>query len=478
MSDELALLDATDQAALVARGELQPAELVEAGIRRVEARNPELNALIHFSFERARDEAGSRSGPFRGVPFAMKDIGGPDAGQPNHCGMRALRDAGFRESEDGYLTRRFKNAGLEILGRTNTPELALLPTTECEAYGPTRSPWDPARSAGGSSGGAASAVAAGLVPAAHASDGGGSIRGPASMCGLVGLKPTRGRNSFGPSVGERWSGLSAEFVVTRTVRDSAALLDVTAGPEPGDPYHAPPAPDGGFAACLTRDPGRLRVGVLRGAARDIPVDPAVVAVVDATARALEARGHHVEESHPEPLGDPEHVGHYVNVVSTNVARALDAWGARIGRPLGPKDVEPLTGALAERGATVPAPELLATIEYVHRFGRRLAAWWQGGFDLLVCATQADPPPELGVLTSTPEEPLRAFIRSAPYGAFTLPFNLSGQPAISVPGEPAEGDRPIGVQLVALHGREDLLLQVAGQLEQDLPWRDRRPRLHA
>jgi amidase len=479
MADDLAALDATAQAELVRRGDVAARELVDAAIARLERLNPQLNAVIHPALERARDAAAAPlpDGPFRGVPFLMKDIGGSEAGAPYHCGMRFLRDAGWIEREDAYLTRRFRSAGLVSLGRTNMPELALLPTTEPEAYGATRNPWNPTHSAGGSSGGSASAVAAGIVPAAHASDGGGSIRGPASMCGLVGLKPTRGRNSFGPALGERWSGFSAEFVVTRSVRDAAALLDVTAGAMPGDPYTAPP-PRQPFASAVTSPPAPLRVGILRGAPRQVETHPECLAAVDRAARLLGDLGHHVEEAHPPALDEPEHVLVYVGIVSANVARAVEAWGQRVGRPAGEGDVEPLTWVLAERGRAASATELLATIESVHAFGRRLASWWDGGFDLLVTPTQAAPPPALGYLSSTPEEPLRAFMRSAPYGACTLPFNMSGQPAISLPLHWTPDGLPIGVQLAAAFGREDLLLAVAAQLEQAAPWSARRPRLHA
>ncbi len=480
MADDFATLDALAQAALVRRGAASPRELVDAAIARLERHNPELNAVIHPALERARAAAAASDlpdGPFRGVPFLMKDIGGAEAGAPYCCGMRWLRDAGWTEREDSYLTRRFKAAGLVSLGRTNTPELALLPTTEPEAFGATRNPWNQAHSAGGSSGGAAAAVAAGIVPAAHASDGGGSIRGPASMCGLVGLKPTRGRNSFGPALGERWSGFSAEFVVTRSVRDTAALLDVTAGPMPGDPYVAPPPPRP-FATALAERPGALRVGILSGAPRAVETHPECLAAVARAARLLADLGHHVEDSHPAALDEPEHVLTYVTIVSANTARAVESWGQKLGRLASESDLEPLTWALAERGRAASATELLATIEAVHGFGRRLASWWSDGFDLLVTPTQAAPPPELGYLRSTSEEPLLAFLRSAPYGACTLPFNMSGQPAISLPLHWTADGLPIGVQLVAAYGREDLLLGVAAQLEEAAPWTDRRPPLHA
>jgi amidase len=476
MSKETALLDATAQAALVRTGEVSPLELVDAAIERLERRNPELNAVIHPALERARERARADelpSGPFRGVPFLMKDIGGDEGGQPLHAGLAFAKAAGWKAPEDSYFTEKIADAGLISLGRTNTPELALLPTTEPDAYGPTRNPWGLDYSSGGSSGGASAAVAAGIVAAAHASDGGGSIRGPASMCALVGLKPSRGRCSFGPGLGERWSGFSAEFVVTRSVRDSAALLDVTAGPMPGDPYSAAP-PDRPFEQALGVDPGRLRVGLMKIAPRAGELDPEAVEAVEKTARALEAHGHSVEESHPGALDDPAVIAAYVSVVTSNVARALDAWGQKLGRPVEQQDVEPLTWELAERGRATTAPELLATLEFVHGFGRQVAKWWGDGFDLLLTPTQAKPPPRIGTLYSTKEEPLRAFLLAAPYGTFTLPFNLSGQPAISLPSHWTDDGLPLGSQLVAPMGREDLLLQVASQLEESLGWLDRRP----
>jgi amidase len=471
MSDSFLDLDATAQAELVRRGELSASELVEAAIRRFEARNPALGAFVHPALERALEQAKDAAlpeGPFRGVPFAMKDLGGAEAGQPHHAGMAALKRAGWTEREDAHLTRKLRAAGLVSLGRTNTPELALLPTTEPAAYGPSRNPWNLAHSSGGSSGGASAAVAGGIVAAAHASDGGGSIRGPANLCGLVGLKPTRGRCSFGPGLGERWSGFSAEFVLTRSVRDSAALLDACAGPMPGDPYFAPP-PLRPFAESL-RDPRRpLRIGFRRDAPRGIDVDPEVSDAVTATARLLEQLGHRVEASHPDALDDAAHVSLYVNVVAANVARALDAWGARIGRPLAAGDVEPLTWALAEAGRAQGAAAHLANLEGVHAFGRRLAAFWEAGFDLLLTPTQAAQAPELGWISSTPAEPLRAFLRSAPFGVFTLPFNLSGQPALSLPATLSRRGLPIGVQLVGPAAGEALLLRVAAELEEARPW---------
>ena len=480
MADELATLDATAQADLVRRRALTPSELVDAAIARLERVNPQLNAVILPALERARTRAAAvdARAPFAGVPFLMKDLGGPEAGEPCCGGMRVLREAAWVERHSGFITEKFLAAGLVILGRTNTPELGLLPTTEPTAFGPTRNPWNPAHSAGGSSGGSAAAVAAGIVPVAHASDGGGSIRIPASMCGLVGLKPTRGRNSFGPALGERWSGFSTEFAVTRSVRDAAALLDITAGPMPGDPYSAA-LPPLGFAEMVAAPAPHLRIGVMRRTPLDrgTELHAECIAAVERTARALGELGHTVEESHPEAMDDAGVMAHFVTVVASHVARALETCAQRVGREVRASDVEPLTWAIAQRGRGTTASDLLASLDAVHAFGRRMAAWWYDGFDLLLTPTCAAPPPPIGFVSSTAEEPFRGFLRAAPYGAFTSGFNLSGQPAISLPVHWTADGLPVGIQLAAACGREDLLLQVAAQLEAALPWKDRRPRIH-
>jgi amidase len=257
------------------------------------------------------------------------------------------------------------------------------------------------------------------------------------------------------------------------VRDTAALLDVAAGALPGDPYFAAPPPQP-FATLAAKTPGRLRIGVLRGAPRGTPLHDECAQAVATGARLLEGLGHDVSDAYPDALDEHEHVLAYVGIVTANVARALDSWGTRVGRPVGPDDVEQLTWAMAERGRGISAAEHLANLEYVHGFGRRLASWWEGGFDVLVTVTQASPPPQIGYLSSTPDEPLRALLLSAPYGACTLPFNLSGQPAISLPLHWTADGLPVGVQLVARYGREDVLLQVAKQLEEAAPWAQRIP----
>lgn len=477
MADDLLDLDATAQAECVRRGDVSPRELTDAAIARIERLDPTLNAVILPAFEAARERAAAPlpDGPFRGVPFLMKDLGGPEAGRRYTAGMRCLKDAGWSEPTNAYLVDKLLAAGLVILGRTNTPELGLMPTTEPAAWGATRNPWNLAHSPGGSSGGSAAAVAAGMVAAAHASDGGGSIRIPASMCGLVGLKPTRGRNSFGPGTGERWAGLSAEFVVTRSVRDAAALLDVTCGPMPGDPYAAAP-PAQPYAQAIATPPGALRIGLMRTPPRDrgIELHPECRAAAEQTARTLEGLGHVVEEAHPEALDDPGGIMHFVGLVAASIARALDAAAEKLGRPLTPDDVEPLTWAIAERGRAIRAAAYIGHVDAMHAYGRRLAAWWETGFDLLLTPGTAQPPPPLGYLQATPDSPFGGFMRAAAYGAYTTAFNLSGQPGISIPAAWSADGLPLGAQLVAASGREDLLLQVAAQIETAAPWRDRRP----
>jgi len=477
---DLSALDAVAQAELVRRGEATPRELVDAAIARIEKVDGALHAVIHRRFDAARAEAASSTlprGAFHGVPILMKDLGGDTAGDPYHAGMRALRDADFRAPADSYFAAKLRAAGFVFLGRTNTPELGLLPTTEPEAHGATRNPWDVSRSAGGSSGGAASAVAGGMVPLAHASDGGGSIRIPAALCGLVGLKTTRGRCSFGPGLGERWGGLSVELAVSRSVRDTAAFLDVVQGPMPGDPYAAT-TPVRPYAQEVGAAPGRLRIGLMTTGPRNITVHPECVRAAERAGKALEALGHDVELSHPAALDDPAGINAYVTVIASSVARALDAWGAKLGRTLGEGDVETLTWALASMARAWPVTRYLEAIETVHAGGRRMAEWWGSGFDLLLTPTTAEPAAPIGSFACPKEQPLKGFLRAAPFGAYTSAFNMSGQPAISLPLHETPEGLPIGVQLVAATGREDLLIRVASQLEASQPWAARTPPVFA
>lgn len=479
MTDEIAWLDAVAQADLVRRGEVTPTELVDAAIERVERLDPILNAVVVPTLEKARAQAADPSLPgvaFRGVPFLLKDLGGQSAGDPYYGGLKFLHDAGNVEAEDSYFTAKLREAGFCFLGRTSTPELGLLPTTEPELFGPCRNPWNTEHSPGGSSGGSAACVAAGVVPVAHASDGGGSIRIPASSCGLVGLKPTRGRNSFGPGAGERWGGFSAEHVVSRSVRDTAALLDIVAGRMPGDPYSAPPPPSS-FVSFVRPGP-RRRIGLMLGGPRGMDVHPECVAAAERTARALEAEGHTVENAYPEALDDPAGISAYVTIVAASVGFALDAFAEKVGRAIAEDDVEPLTWALAEVGRGHSATRYISALDAVHAFSRRVASWWESGFDLLLTPTTAAPPPRLGEMRSTREEPLAGFMRAAPYGAYTMNFNLTGQPGISLPVHWTGDGLPVGAHLVAPYGREDMLIEVATEVEGLLPWADRRPPVSA
>ena len=473
MADDFEGLDLTAQAELVAKGDVTSLDLVEAAIARAEARNPALNAIVLPWYEEARKEAAGSlpDGPLRGVPILLKDLGAQVAGRTFTGGMRALKDAGWIDAEDAYFSARLRSGGAVFLGRTNSPELGLYPATEPEAWGPTHNPWKPGYSPGGSSGGSAAAVAAGIVAGAHASDGGGSIRIPASHCGLVGLKPTRARSSFGPFAGDRWAGFSCEGFVTRTVRDTALLLDVVAGPMPGDPSRAP-APPSPFRECLEPGP-RLRIGMMTQGPRGTPVNPAVVPAAEECARALEDLGHTVETSWPAALDDPAGIEAYVQIVGSNIARVLDVWSEKLGRRLGEEDMEPLTWALSESARRHGVTDYLAALDKMNGFVRAVAQWWDEGFDLLLTPCCAEPPPPHGHFAASREKPFAGFTNAAPFGAWTSSFNLTGQPGISVPIHWTEDGLPVGSHLVAPFGREDMLLSVAAELEQAVPWSGKR-----
>jgi amidase len=476
MSEDLARLDATAQAELVRKGEASPLELVDAAIERIEASNGELNAVIHSLYDEGREAASGElpDGPFRGVPFLLKDLGAAFAGQPLHMGMQLLKDADFRSPVDTYLALRFQQAGFVTIGKTNTPELGILPTTEPKAYGPSRNPWDVTRSTGGSSGGSAAAVASGMVPVAHANDGGGSIRIPASECGLVGLKPTRQRISEGPLIGDNMSGLTAELVVSRSVRDTAAILEAVHGPAPGDPYVAPP-PTRPYTEEVGADPGKLRIGLLTEPQLDgAEPNAAVAEAARDAARLLESLGHTIEESYPTGFEELDLLDSFLTRWMAGQAATLDQLGIVLGRAIGPDDVEPLTWALAEEGERRTAPQYLTAVGRHQLVSRMVAAWFESGFDLLLTPTLGEPPPPLGSFDDSGDDPVAALLRGAQTAAFTANFNVTGQPAISLPLHWGEDGLPHGVQLVASFGEEDLLLRVAAQLEEARPWADRVP----
>lgn len=470
--------DATALAEAVRKRQVSPLELVDSAIAAIEKKNPELNAVVIPLFEKARQAARKEipDGPFAGVPFLVKDLICQTAGDPYHAGSRFLQRHNYRAPADTYLAQKFRAAGLILLGRTNVPEFGPVPTTEPELYGPTRNPWNPEYSPGGSSGGSAAAVAARMVPMAHGNDGGGSIRIPASATGLFGLKPSRGRISLGPLFGDLWDGAVAEHVLTRSVRDSALMLDCVAGPMPGDPHVAlPPAEP--FRQVIERPPRRLRIGWVT----HVPSGWAVVAAecraaVERTARLLEELGHRVEEAFPPALAEAELQQHFGTIVMASLAWELEFWSQAVGAPIEPGDVELHTWELARAGREVSALQWLQAHAWLQGFTRRLCQWWADGFDLLLTPTMAQPPPRLGEVRATPEEPMRAFTRSIPMVAFTAPFNVSGQPAASLPMHWSAEGLPVGVQLVAAYGREDLLLAVSAELERAQPWQTRKPPL--
>jgi amidase len=477
MIKELSGLDATAQAELVRSGEVAPIDLVEAAIGRIEAVNPRLNAVIHPLFEKARSAAKSTSlpkGPFRGVPYLLKDLDCTSAGDPFHAGMAFLKKVKWIARHDSYLVAKLRAAGFVIVGKTNTPELGLNITTEPASYGPSRNPWNTEHSTGGSSGGSAAAVASGMVPAAHASDGGGSIRIPASECGLVGLKPTRGRLSLGPDYGEYWHGLVNSHAVTRSVRDSAAILDATLGPMPGDPYTAPP-PARPYAEEVGAAPGRLRVGVL---ARFADLHPECADAARDAAGLLASLGHHVEETYPAALDEGDDTArNFTILVAAWVATTLAEWSEITGAEIGAGDVEPMTWGLAEMGRVCNAPMYLRAVEWMHGYSRRMAAWWDEGFDVLITPTLAGPPPRIGELAPPADNPLDLG-KTMKLIPFTAPFNITGQPAMSLPLGWTTTGLPIGVQFVGAYGREDLLFRLAAQVEEARPWGGKRPSVHA
>jgi amidase len=470
-------LDATAQADLVRRGEATAQELVDAAIARIERSNPTLNAVIHPRFEKARVEAAGPvpAGPFRGVPLVLKDLGLYSAGDPYHAGTRLLKGVDYTADHDSYVTQKFHAAGFIAVGRTNVPELGTTITTESLAWGPARNPWDLDRSTGGSSGGSAAAVAAGMVAVGHATDGGGSIRIPASNCGLVGLKPSRARVSDGPDSGDSWLGSTIQGAITRTVRDAAGVLDAIAGYMPGDPYTAPP-PRGPFVTEVGVEPGALRIGLLdHPPYATLAADPDCADAVHATGKLLESLGHHVDMAHPAALDEPGTARHFGLVVAASMAADLDDLAAVAGRPLTEDDIEAGNLRLAAVGRAVLASDYLASKVWLQRWCRRVLEWWHPvdgspGFDILVTPVLNGPPPRLGWLS----DPDTATERMMSLLQYTSQFNVTGQPAVSLPLHWTAGGLPVGVQLVGGFAREDVLIQLAAQLEAAQPWADRRP----
>ena len=463
-------LDATAQAALVAHDEVTAVELVEAAIERIDALDGPLNAVVIDWFVDARaaasavDErraAGETLAAFAGVPTLLKDLWAESAGHPQTNGNVALKHAMPVANYDTVLVARLRDAGLVALGRTNSPELGSLPVTEPISFGPTRNPWSTEHTPGGSSGGAAASVAAGMVPIANASDGGGSIRIPASCCGLIGLKTSRGRISVGPDKDE--SGLTVAFAVTRSMRDTAGLLDLVAGPAVGDSVIAP-APARAFAEEVGADPGKLRIGLLSHHPLGNRLDPECAAAANDAARTLEGLGHHVEVAHPAILEDTEFSDRFMAIWATNMSLGIQRLGELAGHPLTADEVEPVNWAMSEFAKQLTATEFGAALGAINEYRRKLQGWWADGWDLLLTPTLSEPPVRIGEHDATAGDPMAGMKRASEFVSFTPPFNTSGQPAISLPTHVTSDGRPVGVQLAAAYGREDILIRVASQME--------------
>lgn len=461
---EYAKHDAIGLHDLMRAGEVTAAEVEVVARRALAAADAELNGLAFPLFSPALERAAG--GPFAGVPFLIKDSGPMAKGVPFSIGSRSLD--GIRARHDSDLMARFRAAGLVTLGATTVPELAISFATESVKHGPTRNPWDPDRGVGGSSGGAAALVAAGAVPVAHGNDGAGSIRVPAACCGLVGLKPTRGRIPCGPDAGEPLFGVAADFALTRTVRDAAHLLDAIHGPGVGDKYSAPP-PRRRYADELGIEPGALRVAVATRAWSGAAVDPEVAAAAAGAARALEAMGHGVSEASPRV--------DWEDVMRSSLGELVGIAAPFLTAPRlpDPRKLEAVSRRVLEEARELTALELVAAFDAQNRVSRSVGAFFMS-HDLLVTPTLAQLPAPHGTLRQDdPDHTTRSWLESLfAYGPFTVVFNITGQPAISLPLARSDGGLPIGVQLVAPYGREDILLQLAAQLERAMPWRHRIP----
>jgi len=467
--DDYQAQDATGLAALIAAKQVSAGEVLDAAIARMEQVNPTLNAVILDLTDQARAQLkqGTPAGPLGGVPWLIKDIGALVAGTPTTSGSRLMKDA--VAPADSAIVTQYREAGLVIFGKTNTPEFGLEPVTEPEFFGPTLNPWDLTRTPGGSSGGAGAAVAGGIVPAAHASDGGGSIRTPAACCGLFGMKPSRGRVSSAPA-GEGWGGASVQHAVTRSVRDSALLLDVICAPQPGDPYFlAPPATP--FVEEVRRDPGKLRIGVISGALDGGSIDPECSAAVADVARLCESLGHSVDEV---ALGlDFDAIRDAAGgVIAASVHATLEMVTAQRGRPLEDGEVDLITRAMASRGARVTGAAYVQGMQTLHAAGRAVAAIHER-FDVLLSSTLGSPPIPKGSLRGDPLDLGGYGPRLFAFMPNTQLFNVTGQPAMTVPLAWSKAGLPIGIQFVAPMGDEATLFRLAGQLEQARPWADRR-----
>ncbi|RWD77741.1 amidase [Mesorhizobium sp.] len=463
--------DALDLAALVKCGEVAPAELVEAAIIMIERLNPALNAVIHRLYDMARvaTEMVDRDAPFAGLPFLLKELASSWTGAPNTNACSFLRDV--VADLDTEVVRRMKAAGLVLVGKSNAPENGWSISTEPKLYGATKNPWKEGITPGGSSGGAAAAVAARMVPIAEASDGAGSIRIPASCCGIVGLKPSRGRVSLAP-FGDYWYGGAYFLCCSRTVRDTAAYLDAVAGALPGDPY-TPPVPDDSWLSLSSRAPERLRIGFTVTPPNGTAIDPEVKATVLATVAALERLGHCVEE-HDMPFDANAVWKTYTNMTCVQTAATFGYHETVIGRPVTPSDVEPVTWAIIERGRATSGIRHIADVETIRQVGRDIVGDL-APYDLFITPTLTQLPRPLGYYDMS-EPDIDRYNAKWTDAIFAFPFNISGQPAISLPLGWSAAGVPIGVQLVGRYGDEATVLAVSTQLEREMQWKHRRPKV--
>jgi amidase len=470
-SEDLTSLDATALAELVRKKEVKPIELVEAAIERIERVNPALNAVVTPMYDYAREQAlgPMPDVPFAGVPFLLKDFLAECGGVRFTEGTAFLRD--YVPDEDSELVKRYKRAGLIIVGKTNTPELAIGITTEPRLFGPTHNPWDTDRTPGGSSGGSGAAVAAGVVPMAHGNDAGGSIRVPASCCGVFGFKPTRARNPLGPHYGDIFTGLAVEHALTRSVRDSAALLDATAGPDLGDPYWAPP-PERPFVQEVGAQPGRLRIALSSQTPLGKEVHPDCVAAVRDAAALCEELGHDVVEAAPAFDGELAWQS-FTTVLCAGFAWAIDAWGRRTGRTPTSEFFEPFVWSFTQRGRELSAPDYLLALQDLQKLTRDIARFFVD-YDIWLTPTLGEPPVPLGTFKFSMEDPFELRRRMATFAPFTYISNATGQPAMSVPLSWNSEGLPVGIHFVGRFGHEATLFRLAAQLEEARPWANRRP----
>ena len=467
---DYAKFDALGLADLVAKRDVTPAELVEEAIARVERHNPKINAVVFKTFDRARSAAKLPvQGPFAGVPFLLKDILGTQKGVPTRQGSNFLPPV--PAPHDATLVRRFTAAGLISIGKTNVPEFGLVPTTEPTIYGSCNNPWELDHSSGGSSGGSGAAVAAGIVPIAHANDGGGAIRVPASANGLVGLKPTRGRNPLGPDLGDIMGGLVCEHVVTRSVRDTAAALDVTAGNEQGDPYWAPPKPNSYLEESKTA-PGKLRIAFSTTNIFGKKFDPECVTAIQSTAKLLESLGHHVEEASPTIAVD-QLMQSFMPIWASGLAMLIDGTAMMTNRPPHESDFQGMTWGLYQMGKSITAAQYQMCWFMLHSISRQVAHFHET-YDVWMATTMGAPPVRNGTFDFHEKDPVKAFAPIIDYLPVTPLQNATGQPAITLPLHWAQNGLPVGVHFAGRFGDETTLLRLAGQLEQAKPWANRHP----